>query len=534
MSKKVLGKGLKTLVEGVKQNKGVDNMLGFDNKLDFDSYKGEYLSPALMCDFYKLSHREQYPEGTEYVYSTLVPRSNKYFKYSDKVVVFGIQSMVIKYLIQYFNKNFFKQDKEEVLKQYIRIVKTSLGMEEVDTSHLENLHNKGYLPIKIKAIDEGEMVDIKTPIMTIENTDKEFFWLTNYLETLISTMTWQCMTSATISKTMRKLLDSYAMKTVGNVTDVAFQGHDFSMRGMSSLESAENSGAGHLLSFSGTDTIPSILFLERYYRGDNEINPIAFSIPATEHSVMCANGDYETLDEYETFKRLIKEVYPKGFVSIVSDTWDYWKNLTETLPRLKEDILNRDGRVVIRPDTGNPADIICGDPDGLTEHERKGSVEVLWEIFGGTTTEKGYKLLDSHIGLIYGDSITLEVAEDICKRLEDKGFASTNIVLGVGSYTFQYNTRDTLGFAIKATHTVINGEEKLLFKDPKTGDGMKKSHKGRVVVIKEGNKYKTIDGLTIEQQDNYKDRDELRVVFEDGKLLKYDSVYKIRERLSKY
>lgn len=492
------------------------------------------LNPTLLCDFYKLSHREQYPEGTEYVYSTLVPRSNKYFPQSDKVVVFGIQSMVIKYLINYFDQYFFNQPLNEVIQQYSDVVESSLGIKEIDTNHLEKLHKLGYLPIEIKAIDEGEMVKVKTPIMTIENTHPDFFWLTNYFETLISTTTWQAMTSATISKTMRKLLDSYAEKTSSQLEAVDFQGHDFSMRGMSSIESAELSAAGHLLSFTGTDTIPGILFHQKYYKGNHKEQPIGFSIPATEHSVMCANGNYETLDEYETYKRLITKIYPAGFVSIVSDTWDYWTNLTVTLPKLKNEIMNRDGKVVIRPDSGDPVKILCGDSNALTEHEKKGSVEVLWDLFGGIINDKGYKELDAHIGLIYGDSITYERAKEICEKLEQKGFASTNVVFGIGSYTFQYNTRDTLGFAIKATHVVINGEEKMLYKDPKTDDGTKKSNKGRVVVLKENNKFITIDQLTIEQQYQYREIDQLKTVFKNGKLIKKDSIYKIKERLSQY
>lgn len=493
-----------------------------------------YLNPVLLCDFYKLSHRDQYPKGTEYVYSTLVPRSNKYFKQSDKVVVFGIQAMIIKYLMQHFNENFFNQPSNKVIQNYKEVVASSLGIKDVDASHLKQLHDLQYLPLEIKAIDEGEMVPLRTPIMTIENTHPDFFWLTNYFETLISTMTWQAMTSATISKAMRKLLDTYAEKTSSQREAVDFQGHDFSMRGMSSIESAELSAAGHLLSFTGTDTIPGILFHEKYYKGCHSEKPIGMSIPATEHSVMCANGNYETLDEYETYKRLITEIYPDGFVSIVSDTWDYWNNLTVTLPKLKNEIMQRNGRVVIRPDSGDPVKILCGDSNALTEYEKKGSIEVLWDLFGGIVNNKGYKELDPHIGLIYGDSITLDRAEEICKQLEEKGFASTNVVFGIGSYTFQYNTRDTLGFAIKATHVVINGEEKMLYKDPKTDDGTKKSNKGRVVVLKENNEFKTIDSLLIEDQYQYREIDQLKTVFKNGNLIKNDSIYSIKERLSKY
>lgn len=482
---------------------------------------------TLLADFYKLSHREQYPENTEVVYSTFTPRSNKYFPIANEVVVFGIQGFIKKYLIDYFNENFFNRPKEDVVNEYVRIVKNTLGKVQVDTSHIEELHNLGYLPIKIKALKEGTLAPIKVPVLTIENTIPEFFWLTNYLETLISAEIWQPMTSATISYQYRKLLDEYALKTVGSTDGVEFQGHDFSMRGMSSLESAQASGAGHLLSFVGTDTIPSILYHEQYYNADVEKELVGTSISATEHSVMCSYGN---TNEFDLFKHLINEVYPNGFFSVVSDTWDFWKVVGEYLPKLKQDILNRDGRVVIRPDSGDPVKIIIGNIDGETELERKGLIESLWDIFGGTITEKGYKLLDTHIGAIYGDSITIERARKIVEGLEAKGFASTNIVFGIGSYTYQYNTRDTFGFAMKATYAVVNGEERLLFKDPKTDDGTKKSQRGRVHVHYNNGEITFVDGL---DKDTYvKTPDLLETVFEDGKLLRDESLSDIRKQLN--
>ncbi|WID30982.1 nicotinamide phosphoribosyltransferase [Staphylococcus phage HMGUsa2] len=483
------------------------------------------LNPTLMCDFYKLSHREQYPEGTEIVYSTLVPRSNKYYEHSDNIVVFGIQSLVKKYFIDMFNKEFFNRPKEEVINEYKRTVKFTLGQENPDAKHLEQLHDLGYLPIDVRALKEGTVVHPNAPVMTIENTHSDFFWLTNYLETIISTQTWQAMTSATLAYDMRKMLDKYAMETVGNIEAVDFQGHDFSMRGMSSLETAQLSSAGHAISFKGSDTVPVVDFLESYYNADVEKEMVVASIPATEHSVMCANGDYETMDEYETYKRMLTEIYPTGIFSIVSDTWDFWGNMTKTLPRLKDIIMERDGKVVIRPDSGDPVKIICGDPDADTEYERKGAVEVLWDTFGGTETEKGYKVLDEHVGLIYGDSINYERAHQICEGLKEKGFASINVVLGVGSFSYQFNTRDTHGFAIKATYAKIKNEEKLIYKNPKTDSG-KRSHKGRVAVYKDGS---WEDNLNLHQWLNKQNLNQLERVFEDGKLYRDQSLSEIRE-----
>ncbi|WP_236809723.1 hypothetical protein [Bacillus glycinifermentans] len=303
------------------------------------------------------------------------------------------------------------------------------------------------------------------------------------------------------------------------------------MRGMGAFEASVASGAGHLLSFAGTDTIPAISYHEEYYNTNIEKELVGTSIPATEHSVMCAYGDE---NEFELFKHLMTNVYPKGFFSVVSDTWDFWKVIGEYLPKLKEEVMSRDGRVVIRPDSGDPVLILIGDPNGETELERKGLIECLWDIFGGTVTEKGYKLLDPHIGAIYGDSITLERAEAIVKGLEAKGFASTNVVFGIGSFTYQYNTRDTFGFAVKATHAVVNGQERMLFKDPKTDDGTKRSQRGRVTVLKTNNELTLVDGLTKEQYDgDFAELDEMEEVFCNGELLRDQSLAEIRHILQK-
>lgn len=487
--------------------------------------------PTLLCDFYKVSHMEQYPEGTEFIYSTLTPRSNKYFPRADKVAVFGIQGFVKKYLMQFFVENFFKRPKKEVVAEYVRYLKYTLGKENVYTQHIEDLHDLGYLPLRIKALREGTLSPIKVPILTVENTNKKFFWLTNYIETILSTSIWQPIVSATIAHEYRKLLNKYAMITTGSTAGVEFQGHDFSMRGMSSLETAEVSGAAHLLSFCGTDTIPAISYLEEYYGANIEMELVGASIPATEHSVMCSYGD---ANEFELFKHLITEVYPNGFFSVVSDTWDFWKVVTEYLPKLRKEIFKRDGRVVIRPDSGDPAKIVVGDPNGETEAERKGLIECLWDTFGGTVTEQGYKLLDTHIGAIYGDSITLDRAEAIVKGLEKKGFASTNIVFGIGSFTYQMNSRDTFGMAIKATWAQVNGEERLLFKNPKTDDGTKKSQRGRVYVGYDlhGNIIYT-DGLTKQGEELISKMgiSLLEDVFVDGKLVRRTTLKQIRERL---
>lgn len=484
---------------------------------------------TLLADFYKLSHRKQYPQGTTKVYSTLTPRSNKYAPYSDEIVWFGLQYFIKEYLIDRFNKDFFSKSKDEVISEYSRLVEFSLGKEYAETKHIEELHDLGYLPIKISTLPEGSLVPMRVPVMTIENTHDDFFWLTNFLETILSTSIWLPTTSATLAYSYRKVLNDYAIKTTGSTSGVEFQGHDFSMRGMSSEQSATVSGAGHLLSFKGTDTIPSILFLEKYYNGNIEKTLIGASIPATEHSVMCSYGQE---NEKDLLTHLLTEVYPTGLFSAVCDTWDFWKLVSEYLPELKETIMSRDGKLVIRPDSGNPVDIICGTVlNGGKTPEEKGLVEVLYEIFGGQINELGFKVLDSHIGAIYGDSITLEIAKEICEKLYKKGFATTNVVFGIGSYSYQYATRDTFGFAVKATYAIVNNEERMLFKDPKTDSGIKKSQKGLVVVNKDNNgKFFFEDNFV--DNDEYKSKTNLlETVFVNGKLIKETSLDEIRTKL---
>lgn len=494
------------------------------------------MDAILLTDGYKLDHRRQYPEGTQFVYSNWTPRSCAYYPEAEEgVVVFGIQYFIREYLIEKIQKSFFEVPKTKAVSWFKRRIDTFLGPDnQVGTKHIEALWDLGYLPIKIKALPEGSLCPIRVPALTLINTMPEFFWLTNYLETLISTSLWLPMTSATSARLYKKELLRHAKKTGFENDFLGFMVHDFSMRGMAGVEAAIMSGMAHLTSFVGSETIPAIEALEEYYFADADKELIAATVPATEHSVMCAGGKE---DEFETFRRLITEVYPKGFISIVSDTWDFWQVITDYVPRLKEDILAREGRVIIRPDSGVPEDIICGvDPakytkeeyETLPEHIKKGAYECLWDMFGGTVNEKGYKVLDSHIGMIYGDSITLERQKTIYARLEAKGFAATNLVLGAGSYTYQYKSRDSLGFAMKATWCQVNGEGREIFKDPKTDDGVKKSLKGLIKVNLVDGKYVATDQVTKEEEDM---DNQLETVFINGELVVRHSLEEIRKRV---
>lgn len=485
------------------------------------------VSPVLLKDGYKVGHKFQYPENTTLVYSNLTPRRSR-VDGIEEIVFFGLQYFIKEYLIRQFDEYFFSRPKEEVLKTYRRRIDHYLGKDSITYDHIEALHDLGYLPLEIKALAEGSLVPLKVPVFTIVNTLPQFFWLTNMLETLVSAITWKPCTSATTAFTYLKTFTKYASETVG--TDHSFvpwQGHDFSFRGMSGIEDAILSGAGHLLCFSGTDTIPAIDFLENYYNADCEKELIGGSVAATEHSVMCMGTEQGEID---TFIRLITKVYPQGIVSIVSDTWDFWLVITEFLPQLKDMILARNGKVVIRPDSGDPVKIIIGDADALPgSPEYKGAIECMWEVFGGSMTPMGYKLLDSHIGLIYGDSITTERQEQILEGLKKKGFASYNVVLGIGSYTYEYVTRDTYGFAMKATYGEVEGKGRAIYKDPKTDNGIKKSAKGLLKVVRneESGKLELDDDVSWDEEKTGL----LKTVFKDGKLLVDEHFSEIKKRL---
>ena len=487
------------------------------------------------------------------IYYNWTHRSCKYFpEASEGSVVFGIQYLIMEYLIKQFNENFFNLPKAQAIMEFHDRVDNFVGISNVGIEHIEALYDLGYLPIEIKALPEGSVCPIRVPMMTIKNTLPEFFWLTNYLETLISSVLWLPCTSATSARLYKKELKRHAKRTSfpGDV-NIGFACHDFSMRGMAGIEAAIVSGMAHMTSFCGSETIPAIRAVEEYYNADSSKELVAATVPATEHSVMCAGGKE---DELETFRRLICEVYPNGIVIIVSDTWDFWQVVEDFLPKLKKEIMARDGRVVIRPDSGDPVDIICGlrtnphfntriveghyyccyapfDIDSeyveISEGQYYGAYYMLGKIFGWNTTDTGFRYPSTKIGLLYGDSITLERQKQIYLRLEGAGMAACNLVLGVGSFTYQFKSRDSLGFAVKATACKINGELKEIFKQPKTDDGTKNSLKGLIAIYEENGTYVAKDCVSeAEEMEGA-----LEPVFVNGSLVKDYSLSEIRERI---
>ena len=485
-------------------------------------------------DGYKIGHKAMLAPKTNYLYGTWIPRSTKYApKGVTKIVSFG-QQMAVRWLHDEFQENFFKLDRDEAMK-FGTDMNTYLGL-DFDAEHFGQLHDLGYLPIKVKALPEGVETAPNVPHMTFINTKAGFAWLTLYLETIISSLAWKPSTSATIALQYRRNLVKWVMKTdPANAWLIDFLAHDFSARGLSPWDML-SSGLGHATSFRGSDTLV-VIPAARYFYGEPEGEVAINSVNASEHSV--STTKIFTVGEEQMIADWL-EVFPTGILSLVADTFDLFKLITEYLPNLKDQIMARDGKLVIRPDSGDPVDILCGyntlDEYELTEKRvnivkdhpsYKGVIELLWDIFGGTTNEQGFKILDQHIGAIYGDSITLERQEQIYQRLAKKGFAATNIVLGVGSFTYQMNTRDTLGFAAKGAWFECDGQGYEIYKDPATDDGTKKSLKGMVKVIEEGGEYVAVTGCTKAEEDT----GELQVIYQDGKFYNQTTLTQVRERI---
>lgn len=487
-----------------------------------------FRTPFQYVDSYKLSHWLQYPDNVGKVYSNFTPRK-PIDSSRNMFVFFGLQAFLRK-LQGVFRHQFFNLPESTAVSDYAEFYEAFFGVppEQALIDKVRELHTFGRLPLEIRALPEGTVVPHGVPVLTVVNTDDRFAWVTNFIESWMSAELWGPCTSATTAAMYRAQFDLYAKETSDQDFMPAFQGHDFSFRGMWGLEAASMSAAAHLLSFNGTDGCPAFNWIETYYFGDNGF--LGTSVPATEHSVMCAGGKD---DERETFLRLMR-LHPKGILSVVSDTWDFWHVVTQILPSIKDEIMARDGKLVIRPDSSpkTPVEIICGDPyaeEGTPE--RKGLIRCLHEIFGAEKNSKGYWQLDSHIGAIYGDSITLEYQERILEGLKQAGYSSTNVVLGIGSYTYTYVTRDTHGCAMKATAVVTkDGEIVPIYKSPKTDKGGKKSHRGILAVVERNGWLDVVQDCSSFDTPG----DLLEPVYRNGEILRTQSFADVRAVLASY
>ena len=482
-------------------------------------------NPMLLIDFYKAVHAEMLPIDITKSVSYFTPRMSRVERW-NKVVMFGLQGFIKTYLIEYFNEAFFDKPFEDVIGEYQRIMDATLGKEAYKIDKIEKLHKLGYLPIEIIALPEGVMVPMHVPMFGITNTHPDFAWLPQSLESLISAESWHPMIAATVGYTYRQIVNEYYEKTCDDtvVRSKALGAFDF--RGEECLDSAVKAGAGWCLSFLNTATVPTIPYLEQMYACDCTKEPVAFGSPSTEHSVMCSNYAMDG-DEITLLRRLLTEIYPNTSFSAVLDSYDYWNIIENVLPQLKDEIMNHNGCMLMRGDSGECVEVVTQ------------TVFKLWEEFGGTINSKGYKVLDPHVKAIYGDSITIQRCEEIYRILEENGFACSNVALGVGSFSMQCIeedgilkpfTRDTFSSCIKATYCEITNEPYPIFKNPKDG-GFKKSQKGGCVVAKnEKGNYVYKDEFTWKEACTNPDN-ELVTIFRDGVLLKEQTLKEIRERL---
>jgi len=472
----------------------------------------------LQTDVYKFGHKDQYPPGTNKVYSYLESRGSREDGL-DYTVFFGLQY----YLKRYFSKPVTHVDVD----QYEEVAGGILGPDNINVRQFRELADLGYLPLKIKAVPEGTVCPLKNVLMTITNTHDDFAWLVNYCETLLMKL-WLPITVASNSYRFRRMFNGFADRTVGNRDHVPFQMHDFGYRGSGSEESAAIAGAAHLLSFLGTDTTAAVCFLRDYYDAAKCARPVGLSVPASEHSVMCVWNDQN--EDVQAIGNML-DTYPTGPVSIVSDTYDLWKTITDYYcDKFKDQILARDGKTVVRPDSGDPPNIICGDPSAGTEEERFGVLRLLDRGFGSTLNSAGFREIDPHIGAIYGDAIFYERAQGILSRMAGMGYASNQIVFGSGGLLLNNWSRDTLGMAIKATYCEVNGGPRPIEKTPKT-DMKKRSKKGLLRLERFqtdiGVSYRTRDCVSVvgETQGVLED------VYVDGETIRTQNLDNVRETL---
>lgn len=486
-------------------------------------------NPLLCLDFYKTCHADQYPAGLTKMVSYYTPRVSRLAD-TDKVTMFGLQAFIKEYLIEAFERFFFSQPIDQVVNEYQRVLRSTIGTAGVGEQRLRELHKLGFLPLCIRAIPEGCRANIKVPQIEISNTHPDFVWLVNSIETMLSCSMWHTQVSAEVGYKYRQIVNKYADMTCdADIVRAKLLG-DFSMRGQESVESATKSSAAFCLSFLNTASVPAILWLEKNYDCDCSKEPVAYGALSTEHSVMCSNFAVDG-DEITHIRRLLTEIYPHQSFSMVSDSYDYWNLVDNILPRLKEEIMAHDGFISIRGDSGDPVEI-------LTK-----TVFKLWDTFGGSLNSKGYKVLDPHIKAIYGDSITPQRCERIYQILVENGFAISNVSLGVGSFsmeclsvgegenrTYCPYTRDTFGFAVKATYAeAADGTAIPIYKNPKTDTGhFKKSQRGCCRVFKNGDDYEYEDGLTWDDSicDN-----ELKPVFVNGELFQSYTLSEVRRNL---
>ena len=454
----------------------------------------------LQTDSYKLGHWNQYPKNTEKVYSYFESRKGAKW---DETVFFGLQ-----YILK---KNLTKQVSHANIDEAVEIASAHFGNDKIFNEkgwrHIVDNHN-GYLPVRIKCVPEGTPVLVNNVMLTVENTDPKCWWLTNFLESQL-THVWYSSTVATLSREVKKNIKRFYEETADHLNLLDFKLHDFGYRGVSSNESADIGGAAHLVSFLGTDTVPALKLLHDYYSA--EYAEIAYSVPATEHSIMTAEGPD---GEQKIVERLLKE-YPTGILSIVSDSYDIYNFVDNIIGiNLKNQILKRNGITVIRPDSISPR-------HKTPEEQMVWIAKSLWKSYGGVTNKKGYNIINPKVRILWGDGIDIDGINKILSALKEHKFSVENVAtFGMGGGLLQRINRDTQRFAFKCSAQYRNGKWIDVYKDPT--DKSKASKKGRLKLICNNGKFETRP-----IHDNGEDC--LQTVFENGKILKEYTLAEVRE-----
>ena len=455
----------------------------------------------LLTDSYKPTHWKQYPPGIENVYSYFESRGGEFTETS----FFGLQYVLKNYLEgAVISTKLIDQAEDFYAAHYGRN-----DLFNTEGWKLMVREYGGKLPVRIRAVPEGTAVTTSNVLMTVENTDEQFPWLTNYLETLLSQV-WYSTTVATNSRSIKHMLQQFHQKTSdAPIESIDFQVHDFGFRGVSSVETAGLGGAAHLTSFKGTDTLAGILIARQFY---NE--PMAgFSIPASEHSTITSWGEE---NEKAAMKNMLEQ-YPTGTIACVSDSYDIMRAVKDIWGgELRENVLNRDGRLVIRPDSGDPVVSTLKVVQGL------------WEAFGGEVNSKGYRVLHPNIRMIQGDGIDRKTISLILQNFVEHRFSSENIAFGSGGGLLQKFNRDTCKFAFKCSSITVNGAEQDVRKYPMEFDhkgeykpSFKVSKGGKLGLVQDGNGgYRTVhEGA---------EGDLLREVFLNGEVLVEQSFSDVR------
>ncbi|QEC79453.1 nicotinate phosphoribosyltransferase [Mucilaginibacter ginsenosidivorax] len=464
---------------------------------------------VLLADAYKYAHHKLYYPGTTQIYSYLESRGGMF----DETIFFGLQYFLKEYLQ---GPAFIQQDLDEA----DGFLQQVFGRTDVfDKSKFQYILDKynGKLPVRIKAVAEGTAVPTGNALMTIENTAPECYWLTNFLETLLMQVWYPC-TVATLSNQIKKVVTQYYKETAtpGAEAGIDFVLNDFGFRGVSSVESAKIGGAAHLLNFSGSDNLAGSAMAINYYSAQKVYG---MSIPATEHSICTLLGRE---GELEVFRHVLR-TFPTGIIACVSDSYNIFKACSEYWgTELREEILNRDGTLVIRPDSGDPVMTLLA------------IFNILFDKFGFTTNAKGFKVLPPQVRVIQGDGVNYTEIGNIYKALKDSGISAENLVLGMGGALLQKVDRDTQKFALKCSSAIVNGQEVKVEKSPTEMDAdgnitpsFKKSKGGRLKLVKIDGKFKTVN-----QDDEPGAENLLQTVFENGELINTISFEQVKANVN--